>query len=59
MKGLKIQRIKKELTQEQLAKEIGLSVRQITSYEQGVRQPKLDTLKKLAKFFDCTIEELL
>lgn len=59
MKGLKIQRIKKELTQEQLAKVMGLSVRQITSYEQGVRQPKLDTLKELAKFFDCTIEELL
>ena len=59
MKGLKIQRIKKELTQEQLAKELGLSTHQITTYEQGVRQPKLDTLKKLAKFFDCSIDELL
>lgn len=59
MKGLKIQRIKKELTQKQLAKELDLSVRQITSYEQGVRQPKLDTLKKFAEFFNCTLEELL
>lgn len=59
MKGLKIQRIKKELTQAELAKELDLSVRQITSYEQGLRQPKLDTLKKFAEFFSCSIEELL
>ena len=59
MKGLKIQRIKKGITQEQLSNKLNLSVRQIRSYEQGTRQPKLDTLKRLSEFFGCSVDDLL
>lgn len=59
MKGLKILRIKNDLTQQQLADKTGFHVRQICSWEQGRREPKIDSLKKLAAFFKCSIDELL
>ncbi len=59
MKGLKIQRIKKDITQEQLAQSTGISVRCIRSYEQGKRRPKPETLELLAKYFDCSVQDLL
>lgn len=59
MLGLKLMRIKSRLTQEQLAEKLNLSVKQIRNYEQGINEPRLITLKEMAKFFDCTIEELL
>lgn len=59
MKGLKIQRIKADLTQEELAQKANFTVRQIRSWEQGRRNPKSKALKNLALFFNCTIEELL
>lgn len=59
MLGLKLMRIKNRLTQEQLAKKLELSVKQIRNYEQGLREPKIATLKAMAAFFECTIDELL
>lgn len=59
MKGLKIQRIKRGVTQEELAAATALTVRQIRSYEQGQRNPKPQTLECIAKYFGCTIDELL
>lgn len=59
MIGLKIQRIKKGVTQERLAQETNLSVRQIRSYEQGSRRPKIETLNVLATYFNCTVDELV
>lgn len=59
MKGLKILRIKNDLTQKQLAEKTGFNVRQICSWEQGRREPKIATLKKLATFFGCSIDDLL
>ncbi len=59
MLGLKLMRIKSRLTQEQLAEKLNISVKQIRNYEQGINEPRLTTLKEMAKFFDCTIEELL
>lgn len=59
MLGLKLMRIKNRLTQEQLAGRLGLSVKQVRTYEQGLREPNLATLKAMATFFQCTIDELL
>lgn len=59
MKGLKIQRIKKGVTQEQVSKDTGVTVFALRTYEQGKRNPKMQTLEILAKYFDCTIDELL
>ena len=56
---LKELREDKNLSQAQLAKEIGVNHRTISSYERGTREPDIDTIKKLCKFFDITAGYLL
>lgn len=59
---LKIIRQKRQLTQEELALLSGVNIRSIRSYEQkdnDILKAQGDTLQKLAKTLDCTIEELL
>ena len=60
--ALKIIRQKRNLTQEELALLSGVNIRSIRSYEQkdnDILKAQGDTLQKLAKTLDCTIEELL
>lgn len=59
MKGLKKQRIDKDVTQEEVSRATGISIHALRTYEQGKRNPKMKTLEILAKYFGCTIEELL
>ena len=61
MINIKIKELRqeKELTQSELAKEIGVNRRTITGYEAGRRQPDIDTIKKLCKFFNVTSDYLL
>nr|DAE95911.1 MAG TPA: helix-turn-helix domain protein [Caudoviricetes sp.] len=59
---LKELRIKKRLTQKELAQKAGLSVRLIQKYEQNVQdlnQVYAITIYKLAKALDCKYEDLL
>lgn len=57
---LKKLRSSRNLSQEELAKIIGVSKSTIGMYEQGKRIPKADvTLKKLANYFDVTIDYLM
>lgn len=58
---LKIERIKKDMTQEQLASRanIGkLTISNIETGKQSIDSLKLGTLKKLAKALNTTVEEL-
>lgn len=55
-------RIKKGLTQSELAEQIGISVRLIQKYEQNAQnlnQVYAITIYKLAKVLDCSYEDLL
>lgn len=59
---LKELRIKKGLTQKELAQRTGLSVRLIQKYEQNVQdlnQVYAITIYKLAKALECSFEDLL
>lgn len=47
------------MTQEQLAKKIGLSTMTIARYEAGSREPRATELKKMAEIFGCTIDDLV
>ncbi|MCL2862244.1 MAG: helix-turn-helix domain-containing protein [Firmicutes bacterium] len=47
------------LSQEQLAKEIGVNRRTISNYESAVREPDIQTIKKLCDFFKVTAGYLL
>ena len=57
--NLKKIRTEKGITQEQLANQVGVLNTSICNYETGLREPNLDTLKKLATALDVTVDELL
>lgn len=56
---LKELRIEKNLSQAQLAKELQVSQRSISSWETGFREPDYSTLCKIAKYFSVTADYLL
>ena len=47
-----------KLTQKELGKAIGTTQQMIAQYENGQRNPKIETLNKIAKALHTTIEEL-
>jgi transcriptional regulator with XRE-family HTH domain len=51
-------RIRKELTQKQLAEKIDLTAPTITKYENGLLEPNITTLNKLANYYDVTVDYL-
>ena len=48
-----------ELSQGEVAKRLNLTQASYSRYERGTNEPNLDTLKRIAKFFDCTVDYLL
>lgn len=56
---LKELRKKLKLTQGKVAEDNDLSIQVLSRYELGEREPDYVTLKKLAKYFDVTIDYLL
>lgn len=57
--NLKQLRKNEKLTQSQLANKCGITLRSYQNYESGDRQMSYDTLKKIASFFNCSIDYLL
>lgn len=56
---IKKERAKKKITQEELAKMIGVSPSTIGMYEQNRREPDYKTLVELSKIFNCSVDYLL
>ena len=52
-------RLKQGLTQKQLAKLIGVSIRTYKKYETGVTLPKITTIRKIVIALETTADELL
>ena len=59
MKNLKKIRLRKGLTQSELASKVGVLNTTICNYESDYREPNLETLKRLASELGCTVDELL
>lgn len=59
MERLKQLRKNKKITQIEFAKLLNLSQQVVSDYERGVRFPDLETLKRIANFYDCSIDFLL
>ncbi|WP_440770076.1 helix-turn-helix transcriptional regulator [Natronorubrum sp. DTA28] len=55
---LKVYRAMHDLTQEDLAKEVGVTRQTINALETGRYDPSLELAFKLAIYFDCSIEDL-
>jgi putative transcriptional regulator len=56
--NLKVWRAKADVTQEELAKELGVARQTINATERGRYDPSLELAFKLAAYFDCTIEDI-
>ncbi|AZO96371.1 helix-turn-helix transcriptional regulator [Halocella sp. SP3-1] len=56
---LKKLRIENKMTQEDLAKKIGVSRGTVAGYETQDKNPKYKTLKKIASVLNCSIDYLL
>lgn len=52
-------RLKRNKTQKEVGEAIGLTDRAIAHYENGIREPKLETWQKLADFFGVSVSYLL
>lgn len=59
--GDKLQQLRKEkkLSQKEFGNILGSAESTISMYERNARQPDYDTLIKIARFFDVTIDYLL
>ena len=59
MFNLKVARVKKKLTQRQLAELVGVSVSTINRIETGKQVLRVDMLNKLANILEVPVNELL
>lgn len=59
MKNLKKLRTSQHLSQLKLAEHFNLTQQSIWKYENDLAQPDLDTLTKLAKFFNTSVDYLI
>ena len=57
--NLKVERLRRKLSQEALAAKAGLSVSYISMLERGQRTPPLDTLESIAKALAVNASTLL
>lgn len=57
----KIREARKKLgyTQKKVAREVGISNTALSNYEKGYREPDLETIKRLAKFYQISMDTLL
>lgn len=58
-KQLRSARIARKMTQQKLADSVGLALRSYQCYEQGVREPSLEMLVKLADILSVPTDYLL
>lgn len=49
----------RNMTQKQLASELGIPASTLGGYFQGTSEPDLETVKIIANFFNCTVDFLL
>ena len=57
-KRLRFIRRQKDLTQEQLAEAVGISVEFLSNLERGINAPSFETLEKLAAVLAVSVQEL-
>lgn len=57
--NLRTRRKNMKMSQQEVASFLGVNQVTYGNYELGKRQPKPDMLKKMARFFGCTVDELL
>lgn len=59
METLRDLRNQRNLTLLQVSKQLNVSVRAVSRYEQGTRQISLEQVLRLAELYDCTEREII
>ncbi len=59
MKGLRIVRKEKNLTQLKVAMDMHITREALSHYENGKREPSLDMLNEMSKYFNVSIDFLI
>lgn len=57
--NLKKARANKNISQDEMAKKIGIHVTHVSRYERGLSMPSLEVANKIAKTLDISIDELV
>lgn len=58
-KNIKLERVRKDLSQEQLAEKVGVSARTISLIENGIQHPKFFLVFKIAQTLNININVFL
>ena len=56
---LKNERLLRNISQEKLAKEIGVTQAQISYYEKNINEPSISICERLADFYGISLDELV
>ncbi len=56
--NLKIARIKKEMSQKDLAKKIWVSTQAISDFERGIINPSYETMKKISEALESSVDDI-
>lgn len=56
---LKLLRKEKNVSQREVSKALGITMSAYSNYEQGIRQPSLEILIKICKYFEVSADYLL
>ncbi len=59
MNAIRVHRKKRDWTQAELAKRLGIERSAVAKWESGTIRPKAARLVALAEIFGCTVDELL
>ena len=59
MKGLREARERKGVSQKRAAADLGIDAQGYRNYEYGRREPSLSLLVQMAKYYNCTVDELV
>lgn len=59
MNKLRQIRRSKDISQEELAKALGVTQGAVSGWERGSWNPTLETLRKISRVLKCTVEELI
>ncbi len=57
--NIRAKRIEKNMTQAEIAAQIGVNQNTVSQWETGERMPRAVMIIQLAKILDCTVDELL
>ena len=59
MKGLRLIRKQRNLNQQKVAMDLNISREALSHYENGKREPSLDMLAKMSRYFNVSIDYLI